>query len=558
MLKKTQISISYVIMGTLFLFLRFKTKKHVFLNSTFIKTSAEQNLQEWIFINKIKKTGQKQSVIFSIGKEFYNQNEQNEKIDFFEIQKSIFDVKIVKKYSQKGRVFQEGIFYFYVLQNNGEKIVNLDQNDVFSFQSICEKNSSFYNYKSWDISNNIKNIPQNKHKLILENNICQEGQKNYLLFLQFTFQPQENYEINIKYSSNIKEFLKEEFLEEKKKNYNIEEILIQRYNENIQKKLKSQQNLQKCTVSAVSNLFGGLSFKYGQLKLLQINHNQIPKPIFSFTPSRQRFSWSFLWDDGFHNAIASKFEENISKEIIKSWLDTMTEDGWICREQTRGEEAEKLCNCPEFLWKDNRDGNPPSLILTIDFFIREHMDIIKELQNEGYVEKIEKWFQWYMRTQMINDIDIFEKKMKVSFSNGGTKMEVQNNLLIVVWMIIPETINIYLNISLQDILMLKVGCIILHISHFGYPNILPLALGLINQDTLELETIVQHIQNENVLWTKYGLRSLAKNDYFFEKGQNYWTGPIWIHINYLVLKEWIWDTFLSFYWLDIYYSFNKQ
>ncbi len=38
------------------------------------------------------------------------------------------------------------------------------------------------------------------------------------------------------------------------------------------------------------------------------------------------------------------------------------------------------------------------------------------------------------------------------------------------------------------------------------------------------------------LWTKYGLRSLSKSDDFFEKGNNYWTGPVWVHINYLVLR----------------------
>lgn len=48
----------------------------------------------------------------------------------------------------------------------------------------------------------------------------------------------------------------------------------------------------------------------------------------------------------------------------------MNVEGWIPREQNRGTEAEGLCNCPNFLLKDNRDGNPPSLLLGIEYLSR--------------------------------------------------------------------------------------------------------------------------------------------------------------------------------------------
>lgn len=44
------------------------------------------------------------------------------------------------------------------------------------------------------------------------------------------------------------------------------------------------------------------------------------------------------------------------------------------------------------------------------------------------------------------------------------------------------------------------------------------------------------IRDPNQLWTDFGLRSLSKKSYHFKKGNNYWTNPIWIHLNYLVLK----------------------
>lgn len=46
------------------------------------------------------------------------------------------------------------------------------------------------------------------------------------------------------------------------------------------------------------------------------------------------------------------------------------------------------------------------------------------------------------------------------------------------------------------------------------------------------------------VWTQYGLRSLETNNTYFRKKSNYWTGPIWINIQYLVLrglKLYYWD-----------------
>lgn len=62
--------------------------------------------------------------------------------------------------------------------------------------------------------------------------------------------------------------------------------------------------------------------------------------------------------------------------MISSWLDTINEEGWIPREQPRGAEAKGLCSCPDFEAKDNRDGNPPSLLLGISYILNN-----KQLKN---------------------------------------------------------------------------------------------------------------------------------------------------------------------------------
>ena len=35
----------------------------------------------------------------------------------------------------------------------------------------------------------------------------------------------------------------------------------------------------------------------------------------------------------------------------------------------------------------------------------------------------------------------------------------------------------------------------------------------------------------------YGIRSLSKSDSFYNHGDKYWTGPIWINLNYLIVSS---------------------
>lgn len=71
--------------------------------------------------------------------------------------------------------------------------------------------------------------------------------------------------------------------------------------------------------------------------------------------------------------------------------------------------------------------------------------------------------------------------------------------------------------------------------HLGYPNLLPLAFGLVDPEENEtLDAYVSLMRGE--LWSNSGLRSLSQDDHHFGKGDNYWTGPVWVQINYLVLR----------------------
>lgn len=49
------------------------------------------------------------------------------------------------------------------------------------------------------------------------------------------------------------------------------------------------------------------------------------------------------------------------------------------------------------------------------------------------------------------------------------------------------------------------------------------------------------------LWTEYGVRSLSLSDEYYGEGENYWRGPIWININYMILDS-----------LSYYYEVSKS
>jgi len=68
-------------------------------------------------------------------------------------------------------------------------------------------------------------------------------------------------------------------------------------------------------------------------------------------------------------------------------------------------------------------------------------------------------------------------------------------------------------------------------------GLFPLALGIIDPGSPHLVPILNYIISKEHLWTEYGILSLSKNDTYFGTGENYWKGPIWININYLILAS---------------------
>ncbi|MCO5560649.1 hypothetical protein L7F22_014266 [Adiantum nelumboides] len=79
------------------------------------------------------------------------------------------------------------------------------------------------------------------------------------------------------------------------------------------------------------------------------------------------------------------------------------------------------------------------------------------------------------------------------------------------------------------------------VPHFGYVSLFPFIMELIPADSPVLKNHLDLIVDEKLLWTTYGLRSLATTSsmymaYNTQHDPPYWRGPVWININYLVLR----------------------
>ena len=73
--------------------------------------------------------------------------------------------------------------------------------------------------------------------------------------------------------------------------------------------------------------------------------------------------------------------------------------------------------------------------------------------------------------------------------------------------------------------------------HKGYISIFPFMTGLLGPDHEHLGAILDLIGDKEELWSPHGIRSLSKKDEYYGTAENYWRSPVWMPLNYLIVKN---------------------
>jgi mannosyl-oligosaccharide glucosidase len=75
------------------------------------------------------------------------------------------------------------------------------------------------------------------------------------------------------------------------------------------------------------------------------------------------------------------------------------------------------------------------------------------------------------------------------------------------------------------------------VCHKGYISLFPFLTGLVDRESEKLGHVLDLIEDEEELWSPFGIRSLSKSDEFYHTAEDYWRGPVWMPINYLAVKQ---------------------
>ncbi|XP_013774541.1 mannosyl-oligosaccharide glucosidase-like [Limulus polyphemus] len=377
--------------------------------------------------------------------------------------------------------------------------------------------------------------------------------------------------------------------------------------------------------AVMSNMIGSLGYFYGA-SMVQSQHNKEPiqyweAPLFTAVPSRSFFPRGFLWDEGFHNLLISRWDAKISKEILGHWLDLMNVEGWIPREQILGLEAQSRVPA-EFIVQKNTNGNPPTLLLALESIVRrmELGEVEEDLEFLRRVyPRLQAYFDWFNITQegklpgsyrwrgrdaltekelnpktLTSGLDDYprashpshderhidlrcwmalaakvlaflgEKLGKPWHAFAATHKYLTDNELLdtLHWSPLSQTYSDF-GLHTDKVKLVKpkipppapgqstpkvdkVRAVLEEptlrfIDHFGYVSLFPFFLQIIRPENPKLGKILTDLRDPNLLWTNYGLRSLAKSSLFYMKYNTehdppYWRGSIWINMNYLAVR----------------------
>ncbi|KAF5000326.1 hypothetical protein FDECE_11243 [Fusarium decemcellulare] len=274
--------------------------------------------------------------------------------------------------------------------------------------------------------------------------------------VQKTFEGSFEFDVIFSSDSAGKELTPEDVTEEIKKT---SETFRQRFARTFELKAPfTAEKYKKFGKSMFSNLLGGIGYFHGHqiidrsyapeyeeenegfweeaAEAMARRKHQLEGPyeLFTSVPSRPFFPRGFLWDEGFHLIPIADWDMDLTLEIVKSWYNTMDDDGWIAREQILGHEARSKVP-PEFQIQYPHYANPPTLFLIIEGFMerlraangtqaaeKEQMLAADPLQTahldnlelgESYLRNIypllRRQYDWFRKTQR-GDIKSYDRE----------------------------------------------------------------------------------------------------------------------------------------------------
>ncbi|XP_064465782.1 mannosyl-oligosaccharide glucosidase-like isoform X2 [Ornithodoros turicata] len=370
----------------------------------------------------------------------------------------------------------------------------------------------------------------------------------------------------------------------------------------------------------LSNTLGGIGYFHGS-SLVQSAYNKEPveywpASLYTAVPSRSSFPRGFLWDEGFHNLLISRWDAEISKDILAHWLDLANVDGWIPREQILGLEARAQVPA-EFVVQRDTNANPPALLLAFEtllnspeaerdvaFFRRAFPRLLRLFHwlNTTQVGKLPGTYRWRGRAAasrselnpktLTSGLDDYPRashpsdderhvdlrcwmalaarilarmaevvgESPVDLVATARRLSDPEELDKLHWSPVSESYCDYglhtdrvklVNQKtppgqhppqhLPKVRLALESPALRFVQHFGYVSLFPLLLQVLPSDSPTLGKLLSDLRQPSLLWTDYGLRSLAKTSplymkYNTEVDPPYWRGPIWINVNYLAVR----------------------
>jgi len=138
--------------------------------------------------------------------------------------------------------------------------------------------------------------------------------------------------------------------------------------------------------------------------------------LLTCVPSRSFFPRGFMWDEGFHQLLVSRWDLDLSLHVLDSWFaqirsDSIPVGGWLPREQILGEEARQRVP-DQFRVQKPRVANPPTLILALQHILQRMLEqkttasTYSQHDLTRFTRFLQKWLptlhlhvQWFLKTQ---------------------------------------------------------------------------------------------------------------------------------------------------------------